>query len=507
MLFTDPLFLVCLVAVMILYHLLPRVLRPYYLLAVSIAFYASWGIEQLIYIVFAALVGWLFALLIGAAAHNTARGTPVTGGRKHLRRLLLMMGILLLIAAWMFGKYGEMLLDYLKSSRFPIPIIVPLGISYYTLSVIGYLADVYLRNIQPEKNPLRFLMFLFYFPKILQGPIENYRTLGEQVCTGHKVDYRSFCFGAQLFLFGMFKKLLIADRLAVFLSGVFDLEREAAGSILILGFLLRPLELYADFSGYMDMAEGISEMFGIRMERNFKRPFLSRSAAEFWRRWHITLGGWFKTYVYMPLAVSRFSVGLTGFSRKHLGKRAGRALPLVLPLFSVWILTGLWHGVTWPNLCWGLYWGTILFFSTVFAPEAKRFRSRRKQGGESFGYKLFQIVRTYLLVVIGRMITLDHAAELLQSIPGKFMPGALFDRYNLFLFGISERSFRVILLSLALVWAVGLYEERKGSVREAVSSFALPLRWLCYYAFIVVIVVFGYYGPGFNAAAFQYLQF
>ena len=215
MLFTDPLFLVCLVAVMILYHLLPRVLRPYYLLAVSMAFYASWGIEQMIYIVFAALVGWLFALLIGAAAYNTARGTPVTGGRKHLRRLLLMTGILLLIAAWMFGKYGEMLLDYLKSSRFPIPIIVPLGISYYTLSVIGYLADVYLRNIQPEKNPLRFLMFLFYFPKILQGPIENYRTLGEQVCTGHKVDYRSFCFGAQLFLFGMFKKLLIADRLAV----------------------------------------------------------------------------------------------------------------------------------------------------------------------------------------------------------------------------------------------------------------------------------------------------
>lgn len=507
MTFTDPIFLVCLLGLIILYHLLPCLLRPYLLLAASIAFYASWGVEQIAYIAAAALIGWLFALVMGALAKGAGRGEPIVSWRRHVRRLILLLGVLMLIAMWLYGKFGQMLLDYLNVRKAPVPILVPLGISYYTLSVIGYLADVYLRKTGAEKNPLRFLMFIFYFPKILQGPIESYMNLKEQVTVGKKADYRTFCFGAQLFLFGLMKKLVVADRLTVFLSGVFDVGNQAVGSVVLLGLLLRPLELYADFSGCMDMAEGISGMLGISLSRNFNRPFFSGSAAEFWRRWHITLGGWFKTYVYMPLATSSFSIKLTAFSRKHLGKRAGRALPLILPLFTVWILTGLWHGISLPYLYWGLYWGALIFLSQVFAPETKRFRDRLKNKGDTTGYRLFRMIRTYFLFTIGRIITLDHAAELLQRIPEKFLPGALFDRTSLFQYGVSERHFRVLLLAIGLMWLISFYEEKKGSVREAVAALPLPMRWICYYGLVLFVVLFGYYGPGFDAAAFIYMQF
>ena len=510
MTFTDPLFLCCLLVAVLLYYLLPLFVRPYLLLALSVAFYLTWGVEQLYFILAAAAIGWVWGLLLQALVPAGDKKARITGGRKAGRILLLLLGILLLVGMWVYAKYGEEILTLMKDASFSLNLrlIVPLGISYYTLSVIGYMADVYLRKIEAEKNPIAFLMFIFYFPKILQGPIDNYRDLGPQLKVGHRADYKGFCFGAQLLLFGLFKKIVIADRLSVFLGNIFADSSKVSGSILVLALLLRPLELYCDFSGCMDMAEGISELFGIHMAENFKRPFFSRTVPEFWRRWHITLGNWFKNYVYMPLAVSKFMIKLANWFRKTLGKRAGRIISVVIPLFVVWVLTGLWHGTGVSYLIWGLYWGVLIILSTIFAPEFTKLRKRMKWEEKGGAYHALQIIRTYLLFAVGRWITLESGLEVLDRIRDfkEFQIGDLFNYSSLFQFGLSEKQFRVMVLSLVMLFVFSLLQER-GSVRERVAAFALPVRWVLYLGFIFFVIIFGYYGPGYDAASFIYMQF
>ena len=510
MTFTDPLFLCWLTLVVLLYYLLPLFMRPYLLLAASIAFYLSWGVEHLVFLLAAGVIGWLFGLILSALVPPGEKQVKITGGRKAARVIFLWLGSLFLIGMWIYAKYGEAIIEQLGKAgvSLNLKLIVPLGISYYTLSVIGYMVDVYYRKTGPEKNPIAFLMFVLYFPKILQGPIENYRDLGPQLKKGHRADYREFCFGAQLFLFGLFKKIVIADRLTVFLSGIFSDSANMPGSILLLGLLLRPLELYCDFSGCMDMAGGISQLFGIHLTENFRRPFFSRTVPEFWRRWHITLGNWFKNYVYMPIAVSPFMIKLAAGFRKVFGKRAGRAVSVIIPLFVVWILTGLWHGTKLCYLIWGLYWGVLIILSTIFAPEFTKLRKRMKWEEKGGAYHGLQILRTYLLFAIGRWITLDSSLEVLERLRNfkEFRLGALFNYSDLFHFGLAEKQFRVLVLSLAMLLGFSLLQER-GSVRERVAAFALPVRWLLYLGFIFFVIIFGYYGPGYDAAAFIYMQF
>lgn len=510
MTFTDPLFLCCLMVALLFYYILPKILRPYLLLALSIAFYLTWGVKEIAFVLAAGIIGWLFGLIIHSFVPKDNPKAKITGGRKAARIFFLWTGALIMIFMWIYAKYGEELLVLLAGAKLSlnIELLVPIGISYYTLSVIGYMADVYFRKTAPAGNPIHFLMFVLYFPKVLQGPIANWRDLKEQITRGQGADYRSFCFGAQLFLFGLFKKIVIADRLTVLLAGIFKEGADVSGSILLLGLLLRPLELYADFSGYVDMAEGISEMFGIRMAENFRRPFFSRTVPEFWRRWHITLGAWFKDYVYMPLAVSPFMIRFTGWIRKVFGKRAARTVSAAIPLLVVWILTGLWHGTGVNYLIWGLYWGILIILSTIFTPEFTKLRKKRGWEEKGGAYHFLQMLRTYLLFAIGRWITLPGKEEVLQRILDlkKFRFGQLFDYSSLFQFGLAEKQVRVLALSLVFLLVCSLVQEKK-SIRETVEKWALPVRWLAYYGFIFFILIFGYYGPGYDASAFIYMQF
>lgn len=194
-----------------------------------------------------------------------------------------------MIVMLLYVKLGKLFFDA-KS------IIVPLGISYYTFSVIGYLADVYWGKEKSEKKFMKFLFFILYFPKILEGSIEKYRPLADRLFEGHKFDYKQFCFGLQIMVYGAFKKLVVADRLVILTNEIFGKESYVnyGGAIVIAGAIFPALQMYADFSGCMDMALGMSQALGIELRKNFNHPFFSKSAAEFWRRWHITLGVWFK---------------------------------------------------------------------------------------------------------------------------------------------------------------------------------------------------------------------
>lgn len=229
-------------------------------------------------------------------------------------------------------------------------ILVPLGISYYTFSSVGYLLDIYWKKASFEPNFLKLLLCMAYFPHIVQGPIGRYDKLLKQFDALPKPEYRRICFGLQRMLWGFFKKMVVADRLALYTTAVWNMPDYHVGLEMLLAIVLGAVELYADFSGCMDIVCGAAQTMGVTLDENFRRPFFAKNAAEFWRRWHITLGTWFKDYIYMPIAMNpRFMKCAVNVRKKH-GNRAGQVVSAAIPLTVVWLLTGVWHG-TRHELC------------------------------------------------------------------------------------------------------------------------------------------------------------
>ncbi len=475
-----------------LYYVLPEKVRWLVLLAGSVLFYSTAGIHPLIIIVLTALITWLAALFIASDAKKERRK----------RRLILSSAVLVLLAALVFGKCYILL-------EWKFHYIIPLGISYYTFSAIGYLADVYWGKDTAEQNFLKLALFLLYFPKILQGPIARHRNLGRQLIQGHRFDYQEFCFGMQLALWGYFKKLVIADRLGIFTSSVFSGYRSLGGAVTVLGAALSAVQLYCDFSGCMDIAAGVSQMFGIRLERNFAHPFFSRTAAEFWRRWHITLGTWFKDYVYMPAVVSAPLIRLSGRIRKRFGKRAQSVVMTAIPLAAVWILTGLWHGTGLNYLVWGAYWGILIIFSAVFAPEIRKITAWLKINTNAPSWKYIQMARTFLLFSFARLITvpgdLAVTAQMLRTVFTSPQLWQLSDG-TLYAQGLDWREFVFVTAMTCVLWFVSLKQET-CSLREKIAGWNLIARCAFYACALMFVLIFGIYGPSYGAGAFAYMNY
>ena len=392
--------------------------------------------------------------------------------------------------------------------------IIALGISYYTLSLIGYLADVYWRKEKAEKNPLKLLLFAVYFPKILQGPITKYRTTAASLFSEHRFSFEHLCLGLQRFVWGFFKKLVVADRLNMFVQQVFGeagAYENYGGSVILVAAVFGAFQLYCDFSGCMDMALGISETLGVSLDENFNHPFLSKSAAEFWRRWHITLGAWFKDYVYMPLAVAPWLMKLCGNIRKKGFKRMSKAAAAIIPLSAVWILTGLWHGTGLNYLFWGIYWGLLIILATIFDPELKKLTALLKINPEGTAFQTFRRLRTFLLFVISRLITLPGSMHATGGIIGRiaahFEPWHLVNG-DLYTMALDRPNFILGILGIVLVLGVDRIEEKAGChITQVVAKQHIIIRWVLYYAVFFGIMVFGIYGPGYDAASFVYMQY
>ena len=486
--FINFAFFVALALTFALYFLVPLKAQKFVLLGASLAFYATWGITQFSFVAVAALTAWG-----GALAISTAK-------TKRKKLALLWLSVVILLSMLLYVKIGKLFLDA-KS------LVIPLGISYYTFSVVGYLADVYWGKEKAERNFSKLSLFILYFPKILEGPIERFRPLADELWEGHRFDYKQFCFGLQLMVYGAFKKLVIADRISVLTGKIFSIDNlgEYGGALVIVGAILRALHMYADFSGCMDMALGMSQAMGIRLMPNFQRPFFAKSAAEFWRRWHITLGSWYKSYISMPITINPTLIKLTGKIRSRFGKRAGRTFITAIPLYAVWFLTGMWHGTGRGYLAWGMYYGTIIFVSMAFEPELKKLTQTLRINTEAKSYGVFRMLRTFLIFSFGRLLTVQHFRDQFKKIIFDFRPWQLFDG-TLFNMGLDRPNFAVLLIALCLMWRISLAQE-KGSLRESVAGYNIVFRWLLYLGAVFAVLIFGMYGPGFNASDFAYMQF
>lgn len=508
-----------------LYYLIPMGKRWIVLLAASVLFYCLNDIYGIFFLLGTAIISYVAGIKMEKNqqdAEELLKNQELESGEKKKIRFttkvknkrICQISIALVLFMLIYSKIGHMnwmlrLVNYITGEdRSVINVIVPLGISYYTFSTIAYIADVYWKKEKAEKNFLQYFLFLSYFPKILQGPISRHKNLGESLKTGHEFNYKKVCFGAQRMVWGYFKKMVIADRLSIFVNEAFGNYQEYAGSILLVAAVFAALQLYCDFSGCMDIISGASEMFGIEIEKNFDHPFFSKSAAEFWRRWHITLGTWFKDYIYMPLVVSPRTMKMMQKIAKKFGKKAGKTFVTVLPLAVVWLLTGLWHGTGLAYIVWGIYWGLLIIIATVYEKQIRDLSRKMKINTECHGWQVARMVRTFFIFVIARIITVPNnlkaSFRIFQSILMKFQGWHLVDG-SLLELGIDGKEFIVVLIALLILWGVSLYQER-GSVREYIASFNLIPRWAIYYTAVLLILIFGVYGLN-SASSFVYMNY
>ena len=283
-------------------------------------------------------------------------------------------------------------------------ILLPLGISYYTLMSVSYIVDVHRGLIVAERNPFRVLLYVSYFPHIVEGPFDRYKDLDKQFRTPHKFDYEKFTGSIVLIMFGLYKKLVIADRIGFVLSDYFDNVTENSMLGLSIAIVLYTFQLYMDFSGCIDIVSGVSELFGVRVAQNFRQPFFSKSINEFWRRWHITLGLWLKEYVFYPITLSGHFKKVNQFVRKHTkNKTLSTFVPAAYSLFFVWFCNGLWHGASIKFILYGLYYYVLMMIGQLLTPLFNFIKNKLHiKNGRIF--RSFQILRTFFIVNIGMLL-------------------------------------------------------------------------------------------------------
>lgn len=401
------------------------------------------------------------------------------------------------------------LLFFFKTSYLwkEVPLLLPLGISFYTFQTIGYLIDVYRGHVAAEKNVFKYALFASYFPQIMQGPINRYHRIAPQLYTGTRFDLRNLKLGFWLFLWGLFKKLVISDRISIFVNTVLGSElQEAPGSIILLGIFVFNLQLYTDFSGGIDMVQGISTMFGIQMEENFKRPFFSRTLAEYWRRWHMSLGTWIKDYVFYPIAMSK-AFGKLGKKAKELfGGHIGKTLPGAVTSVITFVLIGLWHDVTWNYLFYGLWHGAVMGLSTICEPLFKRFTEKMNMNTECISFCWFQRLRTWILVSIGEYFSLAAGIKMLVTMFRRML--FYFEWSALIVklpdYSLDSKDWWVLTWATLLLVFVSVKQESGVHMRETIERQGVIFRWFLITGAICVIAIFGVYGSGYNAGSFIY---
>ena len=505
-----------------IYYLIPRRFRWMLLLAASLGFYTFRATAALPFILLTALSIWAAALRMGQIAGQCEaqireeREKLTAADRKRLRseakrrKRRWMLGALLLnFAILAVLKYTDDVRGWLGLSS--LGLLLPLGISFYTFQSTGYLLDVYNGKTAPERNPAKFCLFVSFFPQLLQGPIGRYDDLAGQLTEPHDFDLQAVKRGAVLLFWGLLKKLVIADRVLPLVDAVFSAERGSmGGAAALVGVLAYSLQQYCDFSGGIDLVTGIAELFGIRLAPNFRRPYFAVSLADFWRRWHISLGAWMRDYVFYPFALTSWMGKLSKAVKKRCGTEMARALPAALGNILVFLLVGIWHGATSNYILWGLYNGVLLAIAALLEPAFKRFGEKHATLVSGRGFHLFRVLRTFAIVNIGwffdRCAHAGDALAMMRSIVSDLRPGQITLAW-LEQCGLPAADAAVLAVFTLLLFGVSLAQEHGVRVRDGLLRLVLPVRWILLYALILSVLILGVWGSGFNEASFIYFQF
>lgn len=531
MLFTSYEFIGFLIITFVIYYVMPKKFQWKLLLAFSYIFYALAGVEYLLYILATTVSTYFISLKI--AKLYEIQGAYLKENKGYLSReekKLYKAGIkkkqwrwLLLCLFFNFGilavvKYADFTIMNVNSllhmfgatsSIGIFEFVLPLGISFYTFQTMGYIIDVYRGKYTAQRNIGKLALFVSFFPQLIQGPISRYDDLAVTMFEEHSYDGRNVSFGLQRILWGYFKKVVVADRLLVAVKILVGDPSGYTGSFVFVGMLFYAAQLYADFTGGIDITIGIAQVFGIKVKENFEQPYFSKSITEYWRRWHITLGTWFKEYVFYPISICQPMLNLSKSSRRRFGDAIGKRIPVYIATITVWFITGFWHGAAWNFIVWGLMNCLVILVSQECEPLYQKFHHRFPGLIKKWYYRFFMIVRTILLMSSLRMF------DCYRDVPLTFkMFGTMFTEFNLNVFfngsllelGLSVSDYIVLLLAIALMILVSV-TQLSGSVREKLAEKPAVVRYLIFYGVFIAVIVFGAYGFGYDSSQFIYNQF
>ncbi|MHB8963595.1 MAG: MBOAT family O-acyltransferase [Saccharofermentanales bacterium] len=530
MLFTSYTFIAFIAVLFIAYYLIPGRFQWMLLLVASYLFYFMASPKYLIYISVTTVSTYIAGYFINRISEGQTRHLQLhkaelgkeekkeykASAKAKQRRwlvacLLLNFGILAVIKYTNFTIANiNFFLDAAGADgRLSfLTLALPMGISFYIFQTMGYLIDVYRGKAQIEKNVFRLALFVSFFPQLVQGPISRHEDLARTLYGPHKADSRAISFGLQRILWGFFKKLVIADRILVAVNTIIRSPDDYQGVFVFAGMLFYALQLYADFTGGIDITIGIAEVLGIRIKENFNAPFMAKSITDYWRRWHISMGTWFKDYLFYPISVSRPMLNLSRSARRRLGDSVGKRVPVYVATIIVWFATGIWHGSSWNFVVWGLMNGLVIILSQECEPLYARFHGRFKVKDRAW-YAAFSVVRTVLLMSVLRMFDCYRDVPLtfrmFFSMFTRFNYAKLFDVEAMKL-GLTGADYFVLAAGLAVLVASGIHRER-GDFRERLASKPLVWRYAVFYALLVAVILLGAYGAGYDASQFIYNQF
>lgn len=396
-----------------------------------------------------------------------------------------------------------------------VHISAPLGISYYSLSFIGYLLDVYWGITTAQTNIAKFTVIAGYFPLLTSGPIVRYKDYSEGMITGHKFDYERFCFGLQRILWGLMKKLVISSRIAIYVNAIYDGNGYNCfvGTYVLLAMVLFVLQLYTDFSGCIDIIMGVSDLLGIDLPENFDLPFISRNLSEFWRRWHISIGAFLRDYILYSILKSAPFQKLGNICKKKFGKKTGKKIPVWCGMLISWFLIGFWHGGYWNYIIGvGLFFGGMIILGEMCKPLTDKLIVILRIDVNSFGFQFFQVVRTLCVFTFGLSFFRSYGGFLAglriwRSALFEFSPWIFFDG-SLLEFGLDAKDWQLIVFYMLVLAIAGIVRYVKNkSIRVLVAKQPLLFRWILYVALFISVILFGCYGPGYDAQSFIYQQF
>jgi len=459
-----------------------KTVRNAVILLASYYFYGYWDWRFLLLIFTSSLVDYLVGLQMDKA-------------KKHkTKKALLFLSLFVNLGFLFYFKYTNFFIEsFVDTFRLfgkslnisTLNIILPVGISFYTFQTLSYTIDIYKKKIKPSNNPLNFFAFVAFFPQLVAGPIERASHLLPQFNKTHRFDYLRVKNGLLLVALGLFKKMVIADRVAILVNQVYNNPEVYHGFDHIIATVFFAFQIYCDFSGYSDIAIGISRTMGFDLMKNFDSPYFSKSITEFWRRWHISLSTWFRDYVYIPLG----------------GSRNGR-YKTYLNLFIVFVVSGIWHGAAWTFVIWGVIHGTLIVVEKAFKEPKKRLLFALRLSKDTFSSRLFFMVATFTLVSFAWIFFRANSfSDSLIIVNNIFVMGGR----NPFNLGLDRYDFYTAVFAIIFLLAFERFHKNNGAFGWLCAQ-NLIFRWIIYTIIFFTLVVFGTYGD-MVPKEFIYFQF
>ncbi len=520
-------FLVFCIILIVFYFIIPGSFQWALLLIFSLYFYTRAGYTALLFLLVTAAAAFLCALwmekenerakALSASLKDRSQKAACREESKRKKRRVFILMCFLTFGIWVVVKYSGMLIGTIApllseqtltgAMTFTDKMIVPLGISFYTFNCAGYVIDVSRKKYAAEKNPLRFLLYVSFFPHIIQGPFSRFDRLGKTLFESHTFDWDRMALGMRRVLYGYCEKLLVADKLAPTVNTVLANPSGTPGIYLLAAILGYGIQLYADFSGYMNIMCGLCQVMGIELEENFRQPYFAVSIQNYWKRWHITLGNWYSDYVFYPASMGKTAQKIGRRSREKFGPRMGKLLPSYFAMIFVWTLTGLWHGASWTFVIWGWLNFVIIVFSMQAAPVYEKIRQFLHVKEGNIPWRIFQVIRTLLLVSLLRIFycspTVGAAIEYIRLM---FTPN----------WGLILSSPQHVLITACAGTAVTLKYILAGTlaifavdlVKETGKKFHVPmLVRMIVYAVMICALLIGAGSGNTTAGGFMYAQF